>query len=138
MNTGERIRHFRKIRHLTQKELGEKVGLSEPAIRHYENGIRNPSEEQLEAISKALGISVDSLREYDIETAREALELLFRLEDEFGLYPTSSETYEIDVKNKKAPKLVAATKTWLDMRNKLEAGEITEAEYGLWKAELSL
>lgn len=136
MNTGERIRHFRKIRHLTQKDLAEKVGLSEPAIRHYENGIRNPNEEQLEAISQALDISVDSLREYDIETAREALELLFRLEDEFGLHPTSSETYEIDTKSKKTPKLVAATKGWLDMRKQLDAGEITEAEYELWKAEL--
>lgn len=38
-----RIRQVRKEQHKTQKQVGEAVGLSDRAIAHYENGIREPS-----------------------------------------------------------------------------------------------
>ena len=40
---GEKIRRIRCYRGLTQKALGSMVGLSEPAIRNYELGNRNPT-----------------------------------------------------------------------------------------------
>ena len=137
MTTGERIRHFRKIRKLTQKELAEKVGLSEPAIRLYELGKREPSEKQIEAISEALEITPQSLTDVRIASAREALELLFRLEDELGLYPDGDLAFSVDPKNPNAKKIAAANKAWMSMREDLESGKITQEDYDLWKAEFS-
>lgn len=135
MTTGERIRHYRKIRKLTQKELAEKVGLSEPAIRLYELGKREPSEKQIEAISEALDITPQSLINIRIASVREALELLFRLEDELGLYPNGDLAYSVDPKNPNAKKIAAANKAWISMREDLERGRITQEDYDLWKAE---
>ena len=44
MTTGEKIRHYRKLRGLYQGELGEKIGVSEGAIRHYETDFRTPKQ----------------------------------------------------------------------------------------------
>lgn len=137
MTTGERIRHYRKIRKLTQKELAEKVGLSEPAIRLYELGKREPSEKQIEAISEALDIAPQSLADIRITSAREALELLFRLEDELGLHPSGDLSFSVDPKIPNAKKIAAANKAWISMREDLEGGKITQDDYDLWKAEFN-
>lgn len=42
MKIGEKIRNERIHRNLSQKQLSEKVGISEPIIRNYELGNRNP------------------------------------------------------------------------------------------------
>lgn len=57
MNTGESIRHFRKEKGLTQKELGELLGVSPQMIAQYERGVRNPKKETLQKIAAALNVS---------------------------------------------------------------------------------
>ncbi|MGF0114595.1 helix-turn-helix domain-containing protein [Collinsella sp. SGI.033] len=52
--TGEKIRYYRKLRGLYQGELGEKIGVSKGAIRHYETDFRTPKQPQVEAIAEAL------------------------------------------------------------------------------------
>ena len=64
MTTGERIRKARKEAGLTQKQLGEKIGVSGAMIGQYETGVRNPKQEMIEKISGALGIQAESLRGY--------------------------------------------------------------------------
>lgn len=54
MTTGERIRHIRNERGISQKQLSEMCGLSEPAIRNYELGNRKPSAQILDKIAAAL------------------------------------------------------------------------------------
>lgn len=54
---GARIREARKIKGLTQKELGEKAGIAEPTIRRYELGKLNPKMETIQKIAAALGVS---------------------------------------------------------------------------------
>ena len=56
MSRGERIRRYRKMKGLTQKSLAEKIGLAESAVRNYELGLRDPSQETLAALSDALGV----------------------------------------------------------------------------------
>ena len=41
MTTGQKIKKLRQSRNLSQKELGIMSGLSEPAIRNYELGIKH-------------------------------------------------------------------------------------------------
>ena len=136
MNTGELIRFYRKRNHLTQAGLGEAAGLSEPAIRNYELGNRTPDRGQLEKISKALGVTPDSLVRYEIESAKDVLGVLFQLEDEFGLVPQEGGTLGIDPKSKNAQKLDAAIKAWSNARDELARGEMTEDDYRDWRARL--
>ena len=74
MTTGEKIRHYRKLRGLYQGELGERIGVSEGAIRHYETDFRTPKQPQVEAIAEALGrpqrTFADQMRRYRTELRR--------------------------------------------------------------------
>lgn len=124
MTTGEKIRHYRKLRGLYQGELGEKIGVSEGAIRHYETDFRTPKQPQVEAIAEALDISPLALKDFGVENARDLLGLLLQLEDEFGR--------RVD---RKAPKTAQMLKAWAAKRNELESGEITPEEYADWKAK---
>ena len=104
MSRGERIRRYRKMKGLTQKSLAERIGLAESAVRNYELGLRDPSQETLAALSDALGVPMSALDDYELSSAREALEALFRLEDAFGLKPVDGETLALDPKAECRPR----------------------------------
>ena len=57
MTTGERIQKARKAAKLSQKELGEKLGVSASMIGQYENNLRNPKTETLMRIAEALNVN---------------------------------------------------------------------------------
>lgn len=57
MNLGERIRSSRVEHGLTQKQLGERCGMADSAIRRYESGRGNPTYKTVVRIANALGIS---------------------------------------------------------------------------------
>lgn len=61
----KRLRDLRRASGLTMKELGEKVGVAESTIHHYEMGTREPSQSVLTAIATVLGCSVDYLLEVE-------------------------------------------------------------------------
>ena len=138
MNTGELIRFYRKRKHMTQAGLGEAAGFSEPAIRNYELGNRTPDRGQLEKISKALGVTPDSLVRHEITRAKDALGVLFQLEDEFGLVPQEDGSLMIDPKADNAQKLDAAIKAWVNARGELARGDMTEEDYRAWRAGLQV
>ncbi len=54
---GENIRTYRKKKHLTQKELGELVGISNTYLSDMEIGRTNPSIKTLKKIAKGLEIN---------------------------------------------------------------------------------
>jgi transcriptional regulator with XRE-family HTH domain len=138
MDTGELIRFYRKRKHLTQAALGEAAGLSEPAIRNYELGNRTPDRGQLEKISKALGVTPDSLVRHEIASAKDALGVLFQLEDEFGLVPQEDGSLRIDPKADNVQKLDAAIRAWVNARDELARGDMTEEDYRAWRAGLQV
>ena len=53
---GENIKMYRRVRGFTQKELSERSGASEAAIRKYEAGTRNPKKKQMKKLAEALGM----------------------------------------------------------------------------------
>ena len=55
---GNRIREARVQAGLKQKELAEKIGVSESRVSQYEKGSQNPRIGTLLKIADALGISV--------------------------------------------------------------------------------
>lgn len=73
--------------------------------------------------------------DFDFKCAEEMLGVLFALEDALGLMPTEGGGLGAESKNRFAPKISMALKTWSDMRSKLEKAEVTQEEYDLWHVE---
>lgn len=57
MTIGEKIYYCRTENHMTQKQLAEKCGMADSAIRKYESGKVTPKYETLQKIANALGVS---------------------------------------------------------------------------------
>lgn len=58
---GERLAKLRKLKGITQQELGDKIGVSKRVIAYYEGETEYPPTHLLIPIAKTLRISVDEL-----------------------------------------------------------------------------
>lgn len=58
---GRRIRYYRNLRGMTQKELGLKIGVKHNTISSYEQGINRPEGNILFAIAQTLNIDINKL-----------------------------------------------------------------------------
>lgn len=62
---GLRIKEQREYSHISQKELGAKIGICESSISYYENGTKTPSIENLIKLATALETTPNELlRDY--------------------------------------------------------------------------
>lgn len=119
------------MRGLTQKQLGELSGIHEVAIRKYELGKNLPKEEQLKKIADALNVNVNSLLEFNIEADGDVLPLLFAIDDKFSMEIKDSEDgIGLFFDN---PNLIQFLKDWQAMKELLDNGSQTKANYELWK-----
>lgn len=136
MEVGKKIKRFRTAFGLSQKELAQRAGMSEPAIRNYELGNRTPSEKQLKKIADALGISMFAISNPNLESYQGVLHALFLLEDEYGIVPKEidGQVY-LSIENKKAvtSNVSDGLRSWNSESNKLKSGEITKEEYDMWR-----
>lgn len=62
---GENIRNFRIKKNLTQKQLGELLGVSAQMIGQYETGVRNPRYPTIKRIASALDVLVSDIVDYE-------------------------------------------------------------------------
>jgi len=58
---GRQISRFRRMRRMTQAELGRRVGVSRERVGNWERGVNAPPPEALVALKQALGVPVDEL-----------------------------------------------------------------------------
>ncbi|RWR06705.1 XRE family transcriptional regulator [Siminovitchia fortis] len=56
---GKKIRQYRKMKGLTQKQLGEKVGVKHNTISSYENGTNEPEQNIMYSIANVLDVSIN-------------------------------------------------------------------------------
>ena len=64
------LRYWRKIKGKTQGDLAKVIGLDQPTFSKMEQGIVNPTYEQLQIIARELGVLVtDILRDEDLKVA---------------------------------------------------------------------
>lgn len=61
MNIGQKIKHARTKKGLTQKQLGEKLGSTQQMIAQYESGKHTPKIDTLNHIAEALDVSLADL-----------------------------------------------------------------------------
>ena len=57
----ERLKEQRKLYGFTQREMAERLGVSQPSYIRYENGSAEPSQENLVKIADTFDVSVDYL-----------------------------------------------------------------------------
>lgn len=83
---GSRIYNLRKRSGMTQRELAEKAGMSESALRSYELGDRNQKPVHLKMIAEALQVRSEVFTDTAIRTDMEVIHLIFNLEDCYKIY----------------------------------------------------
>jgi transcriptional regulator with XRE-family HTH domain len=72
MNFGERVHLMRRRRKMTQKELGEAIGVSKTTIFRMESGEFSDASQQIALMARALNVSADYL--LGLQDAPEPLE----------------------------------------------------------------
>ena len=58
---GQRIRHFRKAKRITQEELAFRIGTSAAYVSNIESGKKKPSLQKLTEIAEVLEITINDL-----------------------------------------------------------------------------
>lgn len=95
MEFSERLKNLRKQAHLTQVDVAEKLGISQPAYASWERGVKKPTQENLVKIAQILNVSVDYLvgnsekKDEDLDN----IELLFRMNSK-GLTDEEKEVFK--------------------------------------------
>lgn len=81
MEFSERLKNLRKQAHLTQVDVAEKLGISQPAYASWERGAKKPTQDNLVKIAQILDVSIDYLVGNSEEKSAELdnIELLFRM-----------------------------------------------------------
>lgn len=90
MQIGEVIRKYRKSRNMTQEEMGNRLGVTAPAVNKWENGNSFPDITLLAPIARLLDITLDTLLSFQEELTMEEINSFIYEADE----KLKNETYE--------------------------------------------
>ena len=144
-NLGQKIRFYRQIAGMTQKELGTACDVNESTIRNYELGNRYPDSDTIFEISNALEISPYVLATPDPISAASSLQYLFSMEKTLDLTPTTIDgkvylevSSDIDVNDATIAPLSNLKRMfnhWATMYEKFINEDIDEETYLLWQAK---
>jgi transcriptional regulator with XRE-family HTH domain len=141
MAIGQRIKHIRNLRGLTQKELGEKVGFSgktsDVRIAQYETETRIPKENLLSEMAGVLNVSPKALAVPNIDSYVGVMHTLFALEDRYGLKIDEVDGVLCLTLDKGAgsnySNMFNMLYAWLEESKKLSSDEITKEDYDNWR-----
>lgn len=143
-NLGQKIRYFRQIAGLTQKELAEQCEINESTIRNYELGNRYPDSDTLNDIASVLEVSIHSLTTTKSPNApQSALKFLFDMEKYYLMEPVEIDGkmyISFDESKSDDPfygpglmeKLI---RVWASFYTAYKSGEIDEDTYLLWQSK---
>ena len=141
MTLGDKIKKYRILRQLTQKELGEKVGFSsktaDSRIRKYKKNIMAPKTEIRNKLADALDADLSALSDINIQTYEDVMHTLFLFEEEFDMDIDRTEektTLSFDNHNKKIAPLITYLYTWYCNKKDLSNQVTADLEqYESWK-----
>ena len=159
MTTGEKIHRIRLHRKLTQKELGDRIGLAANRVAQYEMGYRVPKRPLLEQMAQALEVSPLALLEPITGTLSDVMEALFWMDEEvpgiFQLTTIRRDSIEegtdtslpqlegnLVIPSSPFPPTVLWTengmldslfKEWAEQQTAYYSGQITHEQYFEWK-----
>ncbi len=144
MKIGKRIRFFRILRGMTQRELGRAVGFPEKTadvrVAQYENGERKPKAALRERFADALGVSVAALAIPALDTPAGTIHALFAMEDLYGFQIAKTDDgLVLRLQASPSPRLQEIWKTltaWERYRAALDAGLCSREIYDRWRYQL--
>lgn len=131
-STGIKIRKIRTQKKISASELGEVAGVNETAIRNYETGYRQVSDDKLSLIAQRLGVPVETLIDRQINSYMDTIHILFELSEKYEFVPITlpqEPRYAIQTKD---VVILQALQAWYDKRRQWEAGSITQSEFHDW------
>lgn len=144
MTVGEKIKKYRQLKKMTQKELGMKIGFSastaDARIRKYESSQMSPKMNLRQKLAEALDVDLAALSDIDIRTYKDIIHVLFFLEETVGLeINRCDDSIQLIIDNKDGKNDLLMTylfswysqkKTFLSIDDQNEGRE----KYELWKA----
>ena len=134
---GYRLEHLRKLKGMTQKQLGMACGFSESSasvrIRQYESDSFYPKEDILEKLAVALNVPIETLLPTEDVPFGEALMQMFHWAEEFGFISFN----DLDENDKISFSIEngfmhAAFDSWKKQKELLDNNEIAKEEYTDW------
>lgn len=140
MAIGNRIKLFRNMRNLTQKELGAKVGFpfnaTDVRIAQYESEKRIPKDDMVNKLASILDVSPAAIKVPEIDTYIGVMHTLFALEDTFGIKVNKIDgelCISLDKTNSAYLSMFEMLNSWQMEYEKFQNGEITKEEYDYWR-----
>lgn len=137
---GSRLKFIRKLRGLTQKQLGLMVDFPEKyaeiRIAQYESGRRTAKSDMLKKLSSCLRVEPEMLKIPEIKNDIQLMHILFQLEDMYGLTISEvdgSPCIRFRFEKQGDPRLGKMLQEWLLQAKRLQHGEITKQEYDEWR-----
>ena len=146
MTLGEKIKKYRLMINLTQKDLGIKVGFSaataDSRIRKYEKDIMAPKNDIRQKIADALDIDLSALSDINIESYEDIMQILFLFEENLGMEieRKDGKTHLIfDDNNKDIEKFISYLYIWHSQKKNLISTSDTISteemyKYKIWKS----
>ena len=131
--TGKKIRSIRARKKISAKELGEACDVNENAIRNYELGVRQVSEEKLRQIASRLEVPVEVLRDRSIDSYVDVMQILFELSESYELIPASLPQEPRYALLTKDDTLIRAFKAWYMKLREWEQKKVGSEEFREWK-----
>lgn len=140
MAIGNRIKLFRNMRKLTQKELGAKVGFpfnaTDVRIAQYESEKRIPKDDMVNKLASILDVSPAAIKIPEIDTYIGVMHTLFALEDAYGIKVNKIDgelCISLDKTNSTYLSMFEMLNAWQTEYEKYKNGEITKEEYDYWR-----
>ena len=146
MKLGEKIRKYRNLHGLLQKDLGMKMGFSEATsasrIKKYENNYMAPKLDKREKIAKALDIDLAAISDVEINSCEDIMYVFFELEEQYGMSinEIDGKVYlSFDKVNHSNEDLISYLNIWKDTKEAIipeghQNDNIHIKEYDLWKS----
>ncbi len=136
-NNKDRLRFFRDMRGMTQRDLGVAVGFPEQSasirIAQYECGARSPKPSLAAVMAKALDVAPAALKTPKIEDVNILIHPLFALEDRYG-FQIARVGDELFLRlDEKQAELYLLCCAWYLQSALLERGAIDKSEYDQWR-----
>ncbi|MDY4414685.1 MAG: helix-turn-helix transcriptional regulator [Ruminococcus sp.] len=136
MAIGNKIKHIRNLRGLTQKEFGRLIGFDENTadvrVAQYESGTRTPKADLLRKMAEVLDVNICYLSEPSLYSAEEIMFSLFELDDNYPvkILDTPNEKHSVCFDSVLMDGFLAE---WQTRKQELADGTITPEEYLEWK-----
>lgn len=146
MTLGEKIRKYRILQNLSQKELGLKLGFSNTTadvrIRQYESGTKIPRDDIRQKIAEVLGVDISALSDIAIQSNEDVMQVLFYLSEilDINVEKTDDKFYlsfATDCSDRE--QLMSYLNVWYSQKKNLQntangTSEDSVREYKLWES----